>query len=84
MTLERLFEYASIEAKQLSRLNQKLYLINSDAYPTDTVGLGDSGIAYEIIDIAATGHYPMIEKPSEFNKLLKQTIQKIEASHSKK
>ena len=47
-------------------------------------GLNATGVAYQIIDIEATGHYPMIEKPEEFNRLLKETIQKIEAVHKKK
>lgn len=83
-SLESLIEYALVEPEQLSKLRQKLYLINSDASPTNTDGLNNTGIAYQIIDIASTGHYPMIEKPEEFNKLLKETIQKIEAEHSKK
>jgi pimeloyl-ACP methyl ester carboxylesterase len=77
LSLEALFEYAPIEARQLSGLKQKLYLINSDASPTNTNGLDATGIAYEVVDINATGHYPMIEKPEEFNQLLKQTLEKI-------
>lgn len=76
-SLESLFEYAEIEARQLSQLKQKIYLINSDATLTNTAGLDATGVAYEVVEIKATGHYPMIEKPEEFNRLLKQTIQKI-------
>lgn len=82
--LEALFEYALIEAKQLSTLKQKIYLINSNTSPTNTDGLDAAGIAYEVIEINSTGHYPMIEKPEEFNRLLEQTIQKIVAVHNKK
>ncbi len=77
LSLEALFGYALLEAKQLSALKQKIYLINSDASPTNTDGLDATGVAYEVIDINSTGHYPMIEKPEEFNRLLQQTIQKI-------
>ncbi|WNJ20352.1 alpha/beta hydrolase [Pontibacter sp. G13] len=80
-SLEALFEYASKEAQQLAQLKQPLYLINSDASPTLTDGLDATGVAYEVIDIPATGHYPMIEKPEVFNRLLLQTIQTIEAAH---
>lgn len=83
-SLEALFSYALIEARQLSSLTQKLYLINSNASPTNTDGLDATGVAYELIEIHATGHYPMIEKPEEFNRLLTQTIQKIVAVHNKK
>lgn len=32
-----------------------------------------------LLPIHATGHYPMIEKPAEFNALLAQAIEKIKA-----
>ena len=83
-SLEKLFEYALIESNQLSKLQQKLYLINSDATPTNVKGLEETRIAYEVIDIRATGHYPMIEKPIVFNNLLQQTIQKIIEKEEKK
>lgn len=76
-SLESLFHYASIEANRLSTLKQKLYLINSDATPTNRVGLSEAGVDFEINDIPATGHYPMIEKPELFNEKLKETIQRI-------
>lgn len=81
-SLEELFKYAYIEEERLSMLKQKLYLINSDATPTNTDGLANTGIAYEVMDINSTGHYPMIEKPEEFNRILKQIIQKIKTSHN--
>ncbi len=77
-SLQSLFEYSSKETDNLSMLSQKLYLINSDATPTNTTGLDKTGVDYEVIEINATGHYPMIEKPEIFNQLLKQVIQKIE------
>lgn len=83
-SLEALFNYAMIESEQLSKLKKKLYLINSDASPTYINGLDSTSIAYEVVDINATGHYPMVEKPEEFNRLLKQTINKIEAVHNNK
>lgn len=76
-SLEALLDYAPKEAVQLSELKQKLYLINSDATPTYIEGLDATGVDYELIDIAATGHYPMIEKPDIFNQLLRQSIGKI-------
>lgn len=82
--LEALFEYTTKEFEQLSMLKQKIYLINSDATPTNVEGLETAGVTYEVVDINATGHYPMIEKPDEFNHLLKQTIEKIAAEQNKK
>lgn len=56
-------------------------MLNTINGVTYTVGLDMTGINYEVVDINATGHYPIVEKPEEFNKLLKQTIKKIEAAH---
>ena len=32
------------------------------------------GIEFEVINIAGTGHYPMIERPQEFSDLLKKSL----------
>jgi pimeloyl-ACP methyl ester carboxylesterase len=63
----------------LASLKKKIYLINSDFTPTDTAGLRKKGIAYTLLPIHATGHYPMTEKPAEFNALLTQAMEKIKA-----
>ncbi len=81
-SIQSLIDYAPKETVQLSSLSQKLYLINSNATPTDTVGLNETGVEYEIIDIDSTGHYPMIEKPDDFNRLLKLVVEKIEETRS--
>ena len=73
-SLKELFAYTAKEKKQLSKLKQKLYLINSTSSPTDTVALISSGIQYKLLGIDGTGHYPMIEKPGAFNHLLRQAL----------
>ncbi|MDB4902372.1 MAG: Pimeloyl-ACP methyl ester carboxylesterase [Mucilaginibacter sp.] len=65
------------EIKQLSAIKKKLYLINSDYTKTDTTGFKVNHIPYQVFIIHATGHFPMIEKPQEFNILLRQIISKI-------
>ena len=75
--LDGLMQYAQKEPTQLTKLNQKLYLINSDATPTYIQGLDSAKASYEILDIHATGHYPMVEKPGEFNDLLDAALSKI-------
>ncbi|SEN56119.1 Pimeloyl-ACP methyl ester carboxylesterase [Mucilaginibacter gossypiicola] len=55
----------------------KLHLINSDYTPNDTIGFIKAGIPYQLLQIHATGHFPMIEKPAEFNRLLQQAINQI-------
>jgi pimeloyl-ACP methyl ester carboxylesterase len=65
------------EAKKLKEVKKKLYLINSDYTKTDTTGFKINHIPYQVFIIHATGHFPMIEKPKEFNTLLRQIISKI-------
>lgn len=70
--------YGLLEAEKLQQLNYKLYLINSNPQPTDTMQLRKNcKRSYEVAYLQATGHYPMIEKPQEFNKLLEETIHKM-------
>jgi hypothetical protein len=71
-------QYAFNDAQRLELLNYKLYLINSDSFPTNELGLKNhckSG--FQVETISATGHYPMIEKPAEFNILLEKVLTKI-------
>jgi pimeloyl-ACP methyl ester carboxylesterase len=68
-------QYAYTDAQRLERLNYKLYLLNSDGFPTNENGLNNhckSG--FQVQTIAATGHYPMIEKPTEFNLILEKVL----------
>lgn len=81
-SLESLFNYVESESNQLRRLKQKLYLINSNASPTYKSGLEETGVAFEVFEIESTGHFPMIEKPEEFNRILQQVIEKIESGNS--
>jgi pimeloyl-ACP methyl ester carboxylesterase len=78
-TIFDMVEYSKIQAAKLSELNYKLYLVNSDFGPTNTAGLDKHcRKSYEVDYIHDTGHYPMIEKPEEFNKILNRTINKIQ------
>lgn len=79
-SLANLFMYGEKEATQLSTLKQPLFLINSDVSPTSEDGLKQTGVTFEVLTIHATGHYPMIEKPEEFNRLLKAALAKIRGS----
>ncbi|MDF2433355.1 MAG: hypothetical protein JWP44_2986 [Mucilaginibacter sp.] len=65
------------EVKTLTGMKRKLYLINSDYTKTDTTGFKKNNIPYQVINIHATGHFPMIEKPQEFNTALAQVIKNI-------
>jgi pimeloyl-ACP methyl ester carboxylesterase len=76
-SLQKLFDYTQNESRKLSKLKQKLYLINSSYTPTDTVALKKTGVEFELLHIQGTGHYPMVEKPGEFNQLLQQVLLKV-------
>jgi pimeloyl-ACP methyl ester carboxylesterase len=61
----------------LAALKKRIYLINSDATPTDTAGLIKKGIPNTLLPIHASGHYPMMEKPAEFNDQLERGLEMI-------
>lgn len=50
------------------------FLINSDRTASDIDGLEKMGFKIEIIK--GTGHFPMLEKPAEFNKVLRRLLYK--------
>ncbi len=76
-SLESLWKYGEREADQLQKMEQKLYLINSNTSPTLTDGLDAIQLDHKLVEIDSTGHYPMIEKPVEFNGLLKGVLMEI-------
>jgi len=68
-------QYAYNDAQRLEQLNYKLYLINSDYFPTNEIGLKNHcKNSFQAETIPATGHYPMIEKPKEFNLILGRVL----------
>lgn len=51
--------------------------INSDASPTNLEGNRKYLKDYDYVTIAEVGHYPMLEKPEEFNLILDKVLQKL-------
>jgi pimeloyl-ACP methyl ester carboxylesterase len=71
-------QYANADAQRLEQLNYKLFLINSDGFPTNETGLKTHcKNSFQVETISATGHYPMIEKPTEFNLILEKVLIEI-------
>lgn len=83
-SLEELFAYIPNETKQLKKLEKWIpfYLINSDMSPTNKNGLEATGIPYRVVEIANTGHYPMLENPVVFNGTLINFIYDIDDLHN--
>ena len=75
--MEQMGDFNEIE--KLKAAKTKLYLINSDIKPTDTTNLVANKIPFKLLYIHATGHFPMIEKPREFNALLDKVITDIKS-----
>ncbi|OJJ14364.1 hypothetical protein BKI52_43585 [marine bacterium AO1-C] len=76
--LTSMWQFAAQVNEKLESLPQKLYLLNNDLPPTNEQGLmkhckSDCEVTY----LSATGHYPMLEKPNEFNMKLEELLEKI-------
>ncbi len=65
------------ELAKLHAADLKLYLINSDYQPTDTVRLVKNKIPYLLLTVHGTGHFPMVEDAGDFNKQLEKVIEGV-------
>ncbi len=75
---------AQREQELMRSLPKKLYLVNSDVVPTRLDSLNKyCRYGCEVVAIHATGHYPMIEKPDDFNAALEKVIAKIGADKNR-
>lgn len=71
------------EIPKLKQAGKTLYIIGSDVTPVDTTHMVAEKIPFKVYNIHATGHYPMIEKPKDFNVLLDKVIWNIQAEGRK-
>jgi pimeloyl-ACP methyl ester carboxylesterase len=78
-SLRQNVNYLTKETRTLKALGLRVYLINSDKNPINKIGFDSNGIRYDLQIIDGTGHYPMIEKPTEFNLLLAKSLSGIAA-----
>ncbi|HEX6845710.1 MAG TPA: alpha/beta hydrolase [Chitinophagaceae bacterium] len=73
--LRSLFDVSQKEKDMMQQLSHKLYLINSDADSTQIDSLKRyCKASAEVVYVHGTGHYPMIEKPAEFNAALEKVV----------
>jgi pimeloyl-ACP methyl ester carboxylesterase len=57
----------------------KLFLINSEATPTNESGLvKHCNKGFEVMPVGHTGHYPMVENPKKFNELLEIILKNLD------
>jgi pimeloyl-ACP methyl ester carboxylesterase len=61
----------------LAGLKIPVYAVNGDLYPTNIEAAKRQTHSFEVMIVPGCGHFPMLEKPTEFNKLLAETIAEI-------
>lgn len=62
------------EAAAVRRLQAPLRAINGDLYPTDVAANRKVKPDFEVVVMTHMGHYPMLERPGEFNRLVAETV----------
>lgn len=66
------------EKKLMQGLSHRLYLLNSDVSPVKPDSLNKyCGKGFDLVTVHGTGHYPMIEKSTEFNTAMELILYKI-------
>ncbi len=76
--LRSLVEVSQQEKQLMRGLQHRLYLLNSDVLPVKSDSLNKyCAKGFDLVTVAGTGHYPMIEKPKEFNAALELILKKI-------
>ena len=77
-TLRSLIDVSQRERDMMLQLGHKLYLVNSDTDSTQIDSLQKyCKASADVVYVHGTGHYPMIEKPAEFNAALEKVIKMI-------
>ena len=72
-------QYISGEAHRVYKdIKMPLVLVNAKLWPTDSEENKKHIKNYSIYFIEETGHFPMLEKPDEFNKLLLKAVKSVE------
>lgn len=76
--LTSLMNISQTETQLMQGLSHKLYLVNSDVVPVKTDSLAKyCSKGFHVETVHGASHYPMIEKPAEFNTALQKVIDDI-------
>ncbi len=75
--LENLFDYD--EVKALAAVKAPLRLINTDRWPTDLAAARKPKPDVQLAVMPGLGHFPMLEDPAEFNRLLEHALRDLTA-----
>lgn len=74
------FTYYERERELMSYLKYKMYLINVNYFPTiEDLLKKYAAYGYDVTLIKGTCHFPMIENPDEFNRVLLNVILKVKS-----
>jgi len=64
-------------ADSARKLTVPLRAINGDLYPTDVAGVRKVKRDFDAVIMSHTGHYPMLERPEEFNRNLAEVVARL-------
>ena len=64
-------------ADSARKLTVPLRAINGDLYPTDFAGVRKVKRDFDAVIMSHTGHYPMLERPEEFNRNLAEVVARL-------
>ena len=67
-----------VPANSARRLTVPLRAINGDLYPTDFAGVRGVKPDFDAVIMTHMGHYPMLERPEEFNRHVAAVVAELE------
>ncbi len=66
-----------VPAASARKLAVPLRAINGDMYPTDVAGVRKVKADFDVAVMKHMGHYPMLERPDEFNRLVAEVVREL-------
>jgi pimeloyl-ACP methyl ester carboxylesterase len=74
---ENMFDYSTRLETKLKTIDLPFYAVSSVLYPTNAEDNRRYVSSFEVKIMEGYGHFPMLENPMLFNRLLDQTINEI-------